>query len=219
MQKKLIVTGASSAIATELFKLIEKDTIKIITFGRGTSCDVQIDFNRFSDCQKFSLLLKSERPDYLFLNHGSLIGKNVMSYSESELNETFNCNLTSQLMALDALKEIEHLTTVVTSSISGKLSSFDTVYASCKAAVDLSIKATSLKIPASSRLNGVSPGIIEDAKMTTMRTDKEILEAKKQLTPTKKFTTASEVAQMVHYLLFEARNINGENININGGLF
>ena len=55
--------------------------------------------------------------------------------------------------------------------------------------------------------------------MTLVRKDIDVLEAKRQLAPTKAFTTSKDVARLVHYLLFEAGNIQGENININGGTF
>jgi NAD(P)-dependent dehydrogenase (short-subunit alcohol dehydrogenase family) len=219
MPKKLIITGASSKIAQAFLNLMDKSEIHAMTCGRDQVCDHFFDFNLFQDCHRFVQFLKDERPDYLFLNHGALPGKTITQYSEVEILQTIHCNLTSQLLVIDALKEIEHLKTVITSSISGKAGSFDVVYASCKAAIDLAVKTTSQKLPCTSRLNAVSPGIIVDAKMTTDRSDKDTLKMKQEMTPTKEFTTSMEVAQMVYYLLITAQNINGENININGGLF
>ena len=74
-------------------------------------------------------------------------------------------------------------------------------------------------MPPSSRLNAVSPGIIGDAKMTLVRKDTEVLAAKAAATPTTEFTTALDVARLVEYLLFEATNMTGENVNLNGGLY
>jgi len=43
--------------------------------------------------------------------------------------------------------------------------------------------------------------------------------AKRNQTPTKSFSTSRDVGNLVHFLLVEADNIQGENINVNGGIF
>ena len=43
------------------------------------------------------------------------------------------------------------------------------------------------------------------------------LEIIKNSIPTKTFSTSLDVAKMIHYLFFEAKNINGADIDINGG--
>ena len=55
--------------------------------------------------------------------------------------------------------------------------------------------------------------------MTTVRTDLDVLAATKQKTPTQAFCTSLEIAQLSYYLLFEAANLTGENLNVNGGLY
>jgi len=54
--------------------------------------------------------------------------------------------------------------------------------------------------------------------MTLVRKDFKNLNIKKRKTPTKKFTSSKEIAELVELLLINPKNINGENININGGL-
>lgn len=219
--KKIMITGYSSAIVQHFYKeYLEKDSsLKVIRVGRDDKSDKKIDFFKLEDCKKFVAYVAEEKPDYLFLNHGLLVGKQLNSMNAQEIQETLFCNMTSYLMVIESLTQIENLRTVVMSSISGKRGSFDTLYAGAKAAVDLTIKSTIPRLPSTSRLNAVSPGIIADARMTEVRTDKNILDSKKENTPTKLFTTSAEVAKAVHYLLFENDNINGENLNLNGGLF
>ena len=109
--------------------------------------------------------------------------------------------------------------TVVMSSISGKAGSYDTLYAATKAGVDIMLKSFAPRLPSGSRLNAISPGIIEDARMTNVRTDLDILAEKKQKTPTQVFCSSMEVAQLSYFLLFEANNMTGENLNVNGGMY
>lgn len=215
--KKIIITGASSTIATCLLKMLPKD-LSVVTCGRNKNNDYEIDFSKHNDVLKFLKIIKKEKPQYLFLNHGVLPGKKLLKYKSTEIESANYCNLVSIAMILEQISTMKNLKTVVTSSISGKLGSFDTLYAAQKAGIDLMIKYFSKSIPSSSRLNAISPGIIHDANMTLVRKDKEILKQKLNLTPTKIFTSSYDVSQMVNYLMFKAENINGENININGGL-
>lgn len=219
--KKIVITGHTSAITQNFLSLaLEKNLkLKVIKVGRCEKSDLKINFFDLADCKKFVAYLASEKPDYLFLNHGLLVGKQLNGMTATEIQETLFCNMISYLMVIESLTSLDNLRTVVMSSISGKKGSYDTLYAGTKAATDLTIKAITTRLPASSRLNAISPGIISDAKMTMVRTDQDILEEKKNITPTKLFTTSTEVAKAAHYLLFETDNINGENLNLNGGLF
>lgn len=219
--KKIIITGHTSSIAIALIETIKAKypDLKIIKVGRSPDSDVKINFFELSDMKKFVTLLENEKPHYLFLNHGVLHGKKLNSMSDNEIKETISCNMLSYLSTLEVLPSLPHLRTVLMSSISAKAGSFATLYAASKAGVDLVLKNIIKDLPATSRLNAVSPGIIADAKMTTVRQDKDVLAKKKEQTPTKEFTTSNEIAKTVHYLLFENDSINGENINVNGGIW
>jgi len=217
---KLVVTGYTSEIAKSFFQLLEvKQEISVIKCGRGEDADLTVDFSSPPSTKKFIEKLDGIEPRYLFLNHGVLPGKSLLESSEEEITNSVQVNMISTIMILETLKQFKDLKTVVMSSISGKAGSYDTLYASCKAGVDLIIKKCAVSLPPSSRLNSVSPGIIFDARMTKIRTDVKNLKTKENQTPTKKLTSSAEVANLVYYLLFESDNIQGENININGGLF
>ena len=217
----IIITGFTSSIGIELKNIIKLNNKKlnIINCGRDKSSDFIVDFNKIDEIKKFIKFLIKNKPLYLFLNHGLLPGKKISETSEIIINQSSKINLISYLMIIESLVELKNLNTVITSSISGKMGSFDTLYASTKNSIDFTVKLFAKKIHKTSRLNCVSPGIIYDAKMTLQRRDKNILRIKKNQTPTKNFTSSFEVAKMVYYLLFEPGNINGENININGGLY
>lgn len=219
--KKIIITGHTSTIAQKLItKIKEKDPqIKIIKVGRSADSDVKINFFVLSDMKKFTTFLENEKANYLFLNHGILHGKKLQQMSETEIKETLHCNMLSYLMTMESLPKLSDLKTVLMSSISSKAGSYATLYAASKSGMDVMIQSIVKELPASSRLNAVSPGIIQDTKMTEARTDLHILDQKTNATPSKKLTQASDVANTVFYLLFENDNINGENININGGIY
>ena len=122
-------------------------------------------------------------------------------------------------MVLERLVSINEMRTLVMSSISGKVGSYDNLYAATKAGVDLLVKSFATQLPPNLRLNAISPGIIEDTRMTNVRTDLDILAEKKKKTPTQVFCSSREVAQLYYFLLFEAKNMTGENLNVNGELY
>lgn len=218
---KLIVTGYNSTIAASLFDLMDKsrrDT-EIIRCGRCSKADFQFDFSDIEQTKKFCHFIKETKPTHLFINHGLLIGDKAQDTSTSDISDSLQVNLVSVALILETITEVENLRTVIMSSISGKAGSYDTLYAASKAGVDVLIKSFSKMLPPDSRLNAISPGIIEDAKMTTVRTDLDVLAAKKASAPTKQFSTSLEVAQLTEFMLFEAGNLLGENININGGMY
>lgn len=218
--KRLVVTGYTSSIAIALFELVgHRQEIEIIRCGRCEQADFIFDFSQFDDCRRFASFVEETTPDYLFLNHGLLVGDKLKDYNDQEIIKALYVNLVSVAMVLERLVLINKMRTVVMSSISGKVGSYDTLYATTKAGVDLLIKSFAPQLPSDSRLNAISPGIIEDAGMTTVRNDLDVLAAKKQKTPTKVFCSSMEVAQLSYYLLFEARNLTGENLNVNGGVY
>lgn len=220
--KRLIITGYNSTIATALFELVgqrQQDGIEIIRCGRCEQADVTFDFSELDDCRRFTSFVEETAPDYLFLNHGLLVGDKLKDYSDQDITKALHVNLVSVAMVLERLAFIDNMRTVVMSSISGKAGSYDTLYAATKAGVDIMIKSFAPQLPSGSRLNAISPGIIEDTRMTTVRTDLDVLAATKQKTPTQAFCTSLEIAQLSYYLLFEAANLTGENINVNGGLY
>ena len=218
--KRLVVTGYNSSIAKALFELVgQRQEIEIIRCGRCEQADVVFDFSQLDDCRRFTSFVEETTPDYLFLNHGLLVGDKLKDQSDQEITKTLYVNLISVAMVLERLVLINKMRTVVMSSISGKVGSYDTLYAATKAGVDLLIKSFAPQLPSDSRLNAISPGIIEDAGMTTVRTDLDVLAEKKQKTPTHVFCSSLEVAQLSYFLLFEAENLTGENLNVNGGMY
>lgn len=219
--KKLWITGYSSNIAQEFISLVkEKYTdINISTYGRNSDANFKVDFSKVNETREFINNLTKKPPDFLFVNHGVLPGNQIRDTSTKDINNSVHVNLVSYLFIIESLAKIEGINTVIMSSISGKVGSYDTLYAATKAGIDVTVRRQVLGLPANSRLNAVSPGIVIDAKMTKVRTDLHILEQKKNTTPTKQFTTSIDVAKLVYYIMFEAQNMQGENINLNGGMF
>ncbi len=219
--KTVMLTGYNSTIAKEFIKIVRQDypSARIVKCGRSKDADINVDFSKLEQCRFFCETIVDDPPDYLFLNHGVLAGEKLRDLNNIDITQSLNVNLVSMAMILENISDIENLRTVVMSSISGKVGSYDTLYAATKAGIDVLVKSNAQILPPSSRLNAVSPGIISDARMTTVRSDLNVLAKKKSNTPTRQFTTSKEVAQLVSFILFVTENMLGENINLNGGMY
>ena len=218
IRKKIVITGSSSKISKILIRDIKNKNLKIYSCTKKNG-NFNYDFSNRRDILRFIRFLKKIKPSYLFLSHGILFGKKLYNYSKTEIHKTIFVNLISNIHILEAIENIPNLNTILISSISGKLGSYDNLYAATKIGLDLTAKNISTKMKSTSRLNLISPGIINDAKMTRVRTDYKNLRNKKKATPTKKFTTSQEVADLARFIFFESKNTHGQNININGGLY
>ena len=216
--KKIILTGSTSTSAQALIELIRPMGLKILTAGRSGNHDFKVDFSKRDETTKFCEFLLKEAPDYAFIHHGVLPGQRLQTYSDELISSVLQTNLVSILQILETIQTLPLLKTVITSSISGSLGSYDTLYAASKAGLDVAIRSIAKQIPPTSRLNGIAPGIIADSKMTLARQDLKLLESKREKTPTQMLTTAMDVAKLAKYVLFESENMNGQILHLNGGL-
>lgn len=216
----LLISGYSSEISSRLLCAL-KDThpdLKVIKIGRDSSADYFCDFSNFESVRLFTDdLLCDIELDWVFLNHGILLGKKALELSQQDISDYMMVNLYSFIVILEKLCSRENLHSVVMSSISAKEGSYDSIYAATKAGVDTFRYQASKTLPHSSRLNFVSPGIISDARMTTSRKDVDNVELARVKTPSSSLSSSEEVASLVSMLLTNPRNINLQDFAINGG--
>lgn len=218
---RLVVTGHTSTIALALIALVQERTpeMEIIRVGRDVSSSLRVDFAIDAEAREFADWLAGEAPEFVLLNHGVLPGRRLREMPCEVAEDAVRVNLTSYVMAIEALSAVQSCRTVVMTSISGKAGSYDSLYAACKAGVDLIVRATATRLPPSSRMNAIAPGIISDARMTLSRRDTDVLGAKRARTPTREFAKSTEIARLAYFLFFESGQIQGESIDVNGGLY
>jgi NAD(P)-dependent dehydrogenase (short-subunit alcohol dehydrogenase family) len=216
--RKIIITGYNSNIAKNLIKILKKsEDIEIIKAGRCKDADIFVEFNCFDSVKKFAQTLQEKPFSHLLICHGVLYGEKIDNLNKTECIGSVFVNMTSVIFLLEQLTNLKNINTLVVSSISGKKGSYDNLYASCKAGVDLAVKTISKQLDSSSRLNALAPGIISDTRMTMERKDKENLQNILDTIPTRQFSTSLEVAELGYYILFKSSNLNSSIIDINGG--
>ena len=93
---------------------------------------------------------------------------------------------------------------------------YDDVYAISKMLIHSYVENKELK--PMQQIVAISPGIIEDAGMTTRRKDLKTLAFRKAQHPMRRFLRAREVAELAHHLLYHQPYIRNTVIRMHGGL-
>lgn len=172
-------------------------------------------------------LVAAERIDVLINNAGSLVKRARLAECTPELYDTvMNLNARSAYFLVQAVApgmvERGHGVVVNLSSIAarngGGLGA--TVYAASKAAVACMTKGLSRELaPAGIRVNAISPGTVDNDFHARFST-REMLDNVVKQTPQGRLSTNQEMADVVLFLCSSAaRNIHGQTLEVNGGMF
>lgn len=190
----IAVRGAGSAIARALATLTSD---KIHKVPRG---ETNVEAERHLFCQ------------------GLLRPKPLTAQTAAEVAESWEVNFAMVARQCDAIFEKNDRARVcVIGSESGFAGSFDGAYALAKAAVHRYVETKRLR-SRHQQLICIAPGIIEDAGMTTRRSDRDHLARRAMAHPKLRFVTAHEVATLVNHVLYvDAGYLSGVVIRMNGG--
>lgn len=132
---------------------------------------------------------------------GLLLGKRIWDQSDEQVAEVFLANAGIPIKLCDyILAKNENARIVVIGSESGYTWSYDGAYAAAKCALHRYVETKRLE--PNQQLVCIAPSIIEDAGMTTRRTDVENLLRRRTVHPKKRFLKVKEVALMVYHLLY-----------------
>jgi hypothetical protein len=194
----LVITGWNSRISDEFRKMLpvwEKPVR-----GDPTKAGFKLDGLRYLFCQ------------------GVLRPKQEKDQTKAEIRESMLVNYVSIMNACEALFERNEVARVcIIGSESAYRGSFDGTYAKAKLMIHEYVERKKLKEP-SQQLVLISPGIIEDAGMTTRREDTANLADRKLAHPKGRFLKSIEVASMAKHLLYEQSYVSGTVIRMHGGL-
>lgn len=190
----LIIVGYGSTISARLREIVDDDVT------RATYDQLPLEADR-----------------YLFAA-GVLIGKPVEELTAEERSRAMDVNFFGPIKACEEVfKANTRARVCVLGSESGITGSYDRAYAGSKAALHQYVTTRKCSSP-EQQLVCVSPGIIDDAGMTTRRTDRINLDRRRDNHPKRRFVTAQEVARLIHFLLYIDRGyISNTIIRMNGG--
>lgn len=194
-KSSLVVIGHKSNLSVEFTKLMSSDD----SIVRGYFPYPILNADKYLICA------------------GYLCGKPILEQSGKELKKGWESNFLDIVVFCEKVLAVNHSARIcIIGSESGYMGSFDMLYAGAKAALHLYIEKKQLK--PNQQLVGIAPGIIEDAGMTTRRTDLDNLQKRRQAHPKGRFLLSVEVAKLAHYLLSEeAEYISNTVVQVHGG--
>ncbi len=165
------------------------------------------------------------RIDVLVNNAGIGLRKESETLTVDELDEVWNVNVRSALLAtvavLPAMLSAGSGSIISISSISGlRGAPRRAVYAASKAALDGMTRSLAMEYgPRGIRANCVAPGVVETEMWTANLAKPGVADAVLGVIPTRRVSTAEEVADTVVFLASDAsRAITGEVISADGGI-
>jgi len=237
-----LITGASSGIgaasATAFgargarvlihYNRQENEAQRIIERVRGAGGQGELlraDLTTMDGVRSLVRALAGRRIDILVNNAGSLIQRTpVLNFTEELWEQVLTLNLTSAFFLAQAvlagMVERKSGFVVNVSSVAarngGGLGAL--AYASAKGALSTMTMGLAKEFaPFGIRINAVSPGTI-DTKYHRNFSNDQILSAVRAATPMARLGTAEEVADVILFLCsHEARFIQGQVIEVNGG--
>lgn len=165
------------------------------------------------------------RLDVLVNNAGTALRKDSHDLTVDELDHVWNVNVRSALLltaaVLPAMLDAGSGSIVSISSISGlRGAPRRAVYAASKAALDGMTRSLAMEYgPRGIRANTVAPGVVETAMWRDNLAKPGVADAVLGVIPTRRLSTAEEVADVVVFLASDAsRSITGEVIAADGGI-
>lgn len=193
----IIITGWRSQIAREFRGMLPAEEAAV----PGSSTDGRLpNADRYLFCQ------------------GLLRPKPFHEQTPDEVHEGYWVNCGAIIAACDGIFERnERARVCVIGSESGYRGSFDGTYAAAKA--DLHRYVETKPLNQFQQLVGISPGIVENAQMTTRRTDAENLDRRRAEHPKRRFLTSREVAEVAYFALYQASDfLSNHVVRLHGGL-
>jgi 3-oxoacyl-[acyl-carrier protein] reductase len=239
--KKILITGASTGIGAETARLLAEGNTVFVHYNAsadaaqqvaadvketgGTAHPIQADLSTEAGCRRLvaAVAAKTDELDVLFNNAGGLIKRTLAGEAEWDLMvRVFALNTFSTMMVtslcLPLLEKGTDPCIVNMSSIAIRHGApTATIYGSSKAAVDSYTRGIAKELAPNIRVNAVAPGVILTPFHDNV-TPADKLEEIRQNSPLLRHGEAVHIAKAVQFII-DNDFLNGETIDINGGLF
>ena len=241
MAKSILITGASTGIGAETaLQLAKGNEIFVHYHSSGEAAEtvaegvgknggkailIQADLSTEQGCRQLmqEVSAKTDKLDVLVNNAGGLIKRQgVREYEWRLMEEIFALNTYSAMMvttlSIGLLEKGEDPSIINITSVAMRHGApTATIYGASKAALDSFTRGIAKELAPTIRVNAVAPGVIVTPFHEKVSTPEQ-LEAWKEANPLKKNGHAGHIAEAIRFLI-ESDFINGETIDINGGLF
>ncbi len=233
--KTVVITGALGGIAKATIQALDQYQMNFIlidiiaedqSFIQSLNSQVhyfQTDISISENVNELKTKIMALYSCVDFIIHAAGLYQHIelVDLDYAEWNRQITINLNSNYYLIKSL--LNHLSEqsaiVNIASIAGHQGSIaHTAYATAKGGVVALSKSLAIELAPKTRVNTVSPGLIDTAMMKGMSDEKRT--SMIQSTPLKRLGHADEIAQVILFLCSSAASyITGENIHVNGGLY
>ncbi|NYT84705.1 SDR family NAD(P)-dependent oxidoreductase [Pollutimonas harenae] len=217
--KKMAALGADVAISD-----VNLDAVQAVQKEIGASASAYCtDVSDAQSCKQTAAEVAQRygKIDHLVHCAGIYPEKQVADMTQDDWRRLMSINLDGTFHMCQAVLPYlaENSSIVNLASLAGHRGSHSHAhYSASKGAVSSLSKSLALELAPKTRVNIVSPGIIDTAMASSLMQQKG--QALLDATPLKRFGSADEVAGVIMFLCSElASFVNGETIHVNGGLY
>jgi 3-oxoacyl-[acyl-carrier protein] reductase len=241
MAKSILITGASTGIGAETARQMAAGNEIFIHYNAsveqaekvaadvnekgGKSYLVQADLSKEDGCRELvkAVSTESKKIDVLINNAGGLIKRQSVRELEWPLMEDiFALNTFSTMMVtslcIPLLEKGEDPCIINITSVAMRHGApTATIYGASKSAIDSFTRGIAKELAPAIRVNAVSPGVILTPFHDKVSTAEQ-LEAWREGNPLQKNGESIHIAKTIEFLI-NNDFVNGETIDINGGLF
>ncbi|WP_068086170.1 SDR family NAD(P)-dependent oxidoreductase [Polycladidibacter stylochi] len=237
---KILITGASTGIGAETSRLLAENNELFLVYNRSEEKAKQLEAELGDLGAKVHLLQAditseiacielfrqigelTDSLDVLVNNAGGLVRRQAADALDWQLmQEIFNLNVFSLFkitsLALPFLRKGEKPSIVNITSIASRHGAPGaTIYGAAKGSVDTFTRGLCKELAPEIRINSVSPGVIVTPFHDKVSTPEQMV-AWAEGNPLKRNGTPNNIATAIKFLI-ENDFINGESIDVNGGL-
>lgn len=241
MTKSILITGASTGIGAETARRLAEGNKIFVHYNsskepaekvaadvreKGGQADlIQADLSTEDGCRALvqAVSANTDKLDVLVNNAGGLIKRQgVREYEWRLMEDIFALNTFSAMMVtslcIPLLEKGEDPCIVNISSVAMRHGApTATIYGASKSALDSFTRGIAKELAPGIRVNAVAPGVIITPFHDNVSTPEQI-ETWREGNPLKKNGDAAHIAKAIKFII-NNDFINGETLDINGGLF
>jgi len=241
MSKKILITGASTGLGAETARLLAKGNTIFVHYhsskeaaekvaadvhaNDGKAVLIKADLSKEAGCRTLvqAVAAGTDSLDVLVNNAGGLIKRQgVREFEWSLMEEIFALNTFSAMMVtslcISLLEKGDDPCIINVTSVAMRHGApTATIYGASKAALDSFTRGIAKELAPVIRVNAVAPGVIITPFHDKVSTPEQ-LEAWREGNPLKRNGDSIHIATTIKFLI-DNDFVNGETIDINGGLF